>query len=234
VRSGRDLVLTDAGRALAAHARKVASLSEDALARVQDAQARGPVSLASGPGAFLHLLGPAILKARQGPYPLSLLTMKAPDAARAVLEARAHVAVGVFSTTPRELEVIPWHEFGQMVVVPETHRLAHREKLEPKDLADEALIIGPAGRRHRLSTAGVLDEHDVPWSVAVEATGWDLMVRFVSYGVGVTIINDFVPVPDGLVGIPVSNFPRLRYDIAIHRDTSHEGAKWLRDLLGEF
>lgn len=233
VRNGRDLVLTDAGRLLAAHARKVASLSEDVLARAREAETRGPVALATGPGAFLHLLGPAIQKARQGPFPLRLLTMKAPDAARAVIEAHAHVAIGAFEHIPKELEITPWREFGQMVVVPRTHRLADREQLAPNDLAGEKLVIGPVGRRHRISTARVLEEHDVPWSVAVEATGWDLMVRFVGYGVGITIINDFVPLPDDLVGIPVSHFPRLSYDIATHPDTPHEGATWLRDLILE-
>ena len=231
---GRDLVITEAGRLLAKHAREVSSLNEDVLARLEDQQQRGPVSLVTGRGAYLHLLGPAILEAREGPYPLRLLTKKSPSAARAVLEARAHVAMGVFSGAPDELDVTPWHKYGQMVVVPESHHLATREKLHPTDLDGESLIIAPAGQPHRLSTAQVLDEHDVSWNVAVEATGWNLMVQFVSYGVGITIINDFVPLPDDLVGIPVSDFPTVEYDVAIHRDTSHDGARWLRDLLCEF
>src|SRR6056297_1712411 len=62
IRSGRDLVLTDEGRMLAAHARQVASLTDDVMANIKEDRERSPVVLASGPGAFLHLLGPAILE----------------------------------------------------------------------------------------------------------------------------------------------------------------------------
>ncbi|MGM0558367.1 MAG: LysR family transcriptional regulator [Myxococcota bacterium] len=234
VRNGRDLVLTEAGRLLAAHGRKVGALSDDVLAQIHDTQKRGPVTLAAGTGAFLHVLGPAIEEAREGPYPLNVLVTKSYTAASALLEARAHVGVGVFSNASSELEVVPWHEYGQMVAMPRDHALAGRKQLEPEDLAGEPLVIADEGLPHRVSTENVLDEHDVPWSVAVEATGWELMVRFVKYGFGVTIINDFVPLPDELVGIPVSGFPTLRYDIAIAADTSHEGTLWLRDLLLEY
>jgi DNA-binding transcriptional LysR family regulator len=231
VRSGRDLVLTEEGEMLAAHAREVASMTDNVLARLDEEEAPSPVVLASGPGAFLHLLGPAILEAREGPYPLRLLTMRSPAAAKAVIEARAHVAVGVFHEGYERLEVEVWREIGQKVVVPEEHWLAGRGRLEPTDLEGEQLVIAPAGQPHRVSTEQVLAEHDVGWSVGVEATGWQLMMRFVTYGMGITIINDFVPVPEGLVGIPVEGFPVVDYSVATRPDTRHGGADWLRGLI---
>jgi len=235
VRNGRDLVLTDAGKLLAAHGRRVGALTQDVLARLDDAQKRGPVTLAAGTGAFLHILGPAIERAKNdGAYPLQVQVTKSYTAATALLEARAHVGVGAFSRDATELEVVPWKQYGQMVAMPRAHRLADREQLEPGDLAGESLVIADEGLPHRVSTENVLEEHEVPWRVAVEATGWNLMVQFVRYGFGVSIINDFVPLPDELVGIPVSGFPKLRYDIAIHPEMGHDGAFWLRDLLLEF
>lgn len=228
---GRELMLTEEGQMLAVHARQVAALTDDVLQRVRDEEARAPVVLASGPGAFLHLLGPAIIEAQESPYRLELWTMMSPAATKAVLEARAHVAVAVFHEQVDELELHPWCEIGQMVVMPEGHRLAKRNELTPEDLEGEALVIAPAGGRHRMSTEAVLAEHNVSWHSAVEATGWDLMVRFVSYGLGITIINDFVPVPEGLVGVPVRGFPSVRYSVAVRRDTPHQGARWLLELL---
>lgn len=231
VREGRDLVLTEEGKLLAAHAREIASMTDDVLARIDDSHERGPVVLAARRGAFLHLLGPAILEAREGPYPLRLQPMSGSEAADALLEARVHVAVQVFEQDRDGLELQPWREVGQKVVVPEDHRLAERDRLEPEDVAGESLVVAPAGQPHRISTARVLDEHDVPWSVGVEASGWPLMVRFVTYGMGIAIINDFVPVPDGLVGIPVDGFPSVDYSVAIRSETHHDGARWLFDLV---
>ncbi len=184
--------------------------------------------LASGPGAFLHLLGPAILRAREGPYALRLLTKRAPQAAAAVRKARAHLAVGVFHTGAGGLQLHRWRQVGQMVVVPEDHRLAQRRVLDPKDLDGEALVIAPDGKPHRVSTARVLAQD---WRVGVEATGWQLMMRFVTYGMGITVINDCVSVPSGLVGIPVRGFPTVDYSVARRPDMRHEGAKWLFELL---
>ena len=231
VREGRDLALTEAGELLATHAREVASMTDDVLARIDEDHQRSPVILAARRGAFLHLLGPAILEAREGPYPLRMRPMAASDAAKAVVEARVHVAVNVFEQRWEGLDVHPWREIGQQVVVPEDHRLAEHERLEPEDVAGESLVVAPAGQPHRVSTARVLADHNVPWSVGVEATGWPLMMRFVTYGMGITIINDFVPVPDGLVGIAIDGFPTVEYSVAIRSDTHHEGARWLYDCI---
>jgi DNA-binding transcriptional LysR family regulator len=36
------------------------------------------------------------------------------------------------------------------------------------------------------------------WSVAVEATGWELMLQFARVGLGIAVVNDFCTVPRGL------------------------------------
>lgn len=232
VRRGRDLVLTPAGERLAAHARHVASMTGEVMAQIHDDWSSSPVVLAAGPGAFLHLLGPAILTAKHGKYPLRLLTMRSPRALTAVAEARAHLAVGVFQPTSNLL-VYPLLEVGQMVVLPADHPLAGRDELSPDDLDGASLVIAPEGQPHRVTTAQVLDSRGVSWRVGVEATGWELMMRFVVYGMGVTIINDYVPVPDGLVGIPVEGFPTVTFSVAIREDSPHQGARWFLERLQE-
>ena len=47
-------------------------------------------------------------------------------------------------------------------------------------------------------------------SVAVEARGWELVIQFARYGLGVTVVNDFCPVPRGLVGVRLEKGPRGR------------------------
>jgi DNA-binding transcriptional LysR family regulator len=91
--------------------------------------------------------------------------------------------------------------------------------------------VAPEQQPHRVSIARALKEHGVSWQVGAEVTGWPLMMRFTRYGMGLAVINDFVPVPDGLAGIPIRNFPTFQYDAAIRADTPHKGAQWLLDLL---
>jgi DNA-binding transcriptional LysR family regulator len=230
-RDGRDLILTNAGDTLAAHAREVAELTDDVLARIDDDHRRNPVVLAARRGAFLHILGPAIQHALEGPYPLRMTPMSAADAAEALREARIHLAVNVFETHHDHLTHHPVCEVGQQVVLPEDHPLADRDSLSPDDLADQPLIVAPEGQPHRLAIAHTLADHDVPWRVGAEATGWPLMMRFALYGMGITVINDFVPVPDGLVGISAPEFPSFQYEAAIRADTHSDAAQWLLEAV---
>ena len=56
----------------------------------------------------------------------------------------------------------------------------------------------------------------MPWTVAVEATGWDLMLSFVQLGVGAAVVNAYCRLPRGLRGIPIPELPTLRYHV-FHR-----------------
>ena len=233
-RRGRKLELTDAGKLLAAHARQVAALTESALTTLRDHARRDAVTLASGSGALFYMLGPAIQAARQGPYHLSLLNMRSPKTVGALLEARAHVAVGVFAHETPGLERSPWRSVGQMVVVPRGHRLAHLTSISPDLLADEQLIMASTRGLHRQSLERVLEAHGVPWQRATEVDGWNLMLQFVRYGMGVTLINDYVPLEPDLVGIPAPAFSRVMFEVATRQDLAHAGGRWLRDLLMGF
>lgn len=224
-KTGRALVLTPQGQMLATHARLVASMSDDVLARVLNVQQSEPMILAAGEGAFLHLLGPALRQARDHGLAMRLMPSRSDQAQAAVVEGRAHVAIGVFDSPPA-MRLIPWRQVGQMLVVPRDHRLANKQMIHPRHLDGESLVIAPGDQPHHISTANVLDAHGVTWRVGVEVSGWALMVRFVSYGMGVAIINDFVPLPDDLVGIPTAGFPTIEYSALVHRQLSHVGARW--------
>lgn len=231
IKNGRELVLTEQGEMLATHAREVASLTEGTLARMRDSNTGGTVSIATGPGAFQHLIGPMIPEIRQGPYDLRLLTMRGREAAAAVREARVHVAVGVYENRDEGLERFPIVEVNQMVVMPEDHRLADRETLAPSDLAGESLVAPPAGHPNRKTTERVME--GFAWQSSVEALGYELAVQFVGYGMGVTILNDFFDVPEGMVGVPIAGFPTVVMEAAIREGTSHEGARWVAERLAK-
>src|SRR5262245_64804507 len=59
-RAGRQILLTDRGRRVAAHAREALTRADLFLRELRGEPARDLVTLASGEGAFLYLLGPAL------------------------------------------------------------------------------------------------------------------------------------------------------------------------------
>src|SRR5690606_31456434 len=78
---------------------------------------------------------------------------------------------------------------GSMLVVQRGHPLASRKRVGPDDLRNMALVVPPAGRPHRIALARLLDDRRVPWTVAVEASGWELAIHFAGLGLGVTVVN---------------------------------------------
>ena len=45
----------------------------------------------------------------------------------------------------------------------------------------------------------------------VETLGWELMIQFARYGMGIAVVNDFCTVPRGMVGIPLDGAPSVEY-----------------------
>jgi DNA-binding transcriptional LysR family regulator len=59
--------------------------------------------------------------------------------------------------------------------------------------------------------AQALRAASVPWSVAVEASGWELTLHFVSLGLGLAVVNACCRLPPGLVARPLPELPRTVY-----------------------
>lgn len=226
-RQGRELVLTAEGRRLAAFGREVQARGRDVLAELRGEETRGPIVLASGQGAFLYLLGAAIRRFPKERWPLRVVSMSGPATLAAVRDARADVGVAVLNGAPAELDAHELRRVGQIVLLPRGHRLAKRRRLAPGDLDGERLIVPPEGSPHRAMLAQALGAAGAGWSVAVEATGWELMIQFVRYGLGIAVLNDFCPVPRGFVGVRLEGVPEVTYSVVTRRGEARES----RDVL---
>lgn len=229
-RRGRRLVLTDAGRAVLAFARDQAERTGRLLADLRGARDTAPTLLAAGEGSYLYLLGPTLRAAHTDGLRLRLRVRDAVGAVEAVRTADAHVAVAPVDEAPADLEAVARWRVGQHVVVPAAHPLARRAALTPADLAGEDLVVGPPGGPHRAALEAALT--DVPWRVAVEASGWPLTLRFVALGVGLAVVNDCCPPPPGCVALPFPAMPRRAFFALRRRDPDPPpGARALWHLL---
>ncbi|MGH1342221.1 MAG: LysR family transcriptional regulator [Nannocystales bacterium] len=211
-RRGRRLVLTDAGIEALRFAREMRSRTQDFIASVRGHAPTSPLILAAGEGSFLYLLGPAIRSfVRSAVAPLRLLTRAAEPAIEAVRVGDAQLAVAVAAEVPDQLQGQPLAEFQHVAVVPKTHRLATRTKISLASLAGEALVVPAQGSRLRQTLATGFSASGHELSVAVEASGWEPMLHFASLGLGPAVVNGCCRVPRGMVGVPVSDLPRVRY-----------------------
>jgi len=230
-REGKTLSLTPEGKQLASFGREVQQRGTGVLEQLRGEALSGPVVLASGQGAFLYLLGPAIRRFPKQKWPLRLLSMPGPDAIQAVRDARAHLGVVATDHPPDDLSSEPLVAVGQKVIVPSGHRLARRRTVRAAELDGERLVVAPAGSPHRTMLDQLLQAAGCEWTVAVEATGWELMLQFAKYGLGAAVVNDFCAVPSGMAGVILQGAPTVDYQLITRAGLTSDGTRALRKLI---
>ena len=226
-RLGRRLALTTHGEAVARYGRESLARTQAFMQELQTGHQALPVTMAAGDGAYLYLLGPAIQRhLRRASSPTTLLTLDRESAIAAVRAGKAGLAVAPLETIPPDLEATLLTTVGQVLVVPKGHALAKKKTLKLRDLAGVRLVVPAAGRPHREMLSRMLQSAGVNWEVAVEASGWELMLQFVKLGAGMAVVNACCNIPKGFVAVPLPDLPSLSFHIFHLRGQSREG-DWL-------
>ncbi|WP_245679314.1 LysR family transcriptional regulator [Actinomadura hibisca] len=217
-REGRRLHLTPEGEAVARFARDLETRTTSFLAELQGTSPERIPTLAAGEGAFLYLLGETVRTASPRPR---LINADRARTLTAVRTGRADLGVAVLDVLPTDLEATPLATYPQTLVVPEDHPLASRPTLPLQDLAGAALVVPPPHGPHRIMLERALRAAEVPWTIAVEATGWPLILHFASLGVGLAVVNGCVRPPKGMVQREITDLPPVPY-YAVHLPARHD------------
>ena len=212
VRRGRSIEITEAGKKVQRFARELASSTVAFQNDLLERDTAQTVVLAAGEGSFLYLLGEGIrahLVDRK--HSLQLLTADGAAAVEAVLSGRAHLGVASLETIPNGLAAEPLTRVGQKVAIPKQHALSKLRRIRLSHLEGAELIVPPAGRPHRVMLSQMLQSAQVDWKVAVEASGWEVMLHLVRLGMGLAVVNACCRVPPGVVTRPLPELPALQY-----------------------
>jgi hypothetical protein len=173
------------------------------------------VVLVAGEGTLLYLLSGPIHEMSLAPdVRVRVLTRDRDGIVSALESGEAHLGVVPLDAVPDRLDATLLRTVGMKVVFAKGHPLARKRRLRLRDLAGQRLILPPADRPHRQMVARALASANVPWELAVEAAGWELMLRFARLGIGLAIVNDICSVPRGAVSRPLRELPGLRYMVA--------------------
>ena len=188
---GRGLVLTDAGRALAATAREMSVAIAKAEAE-WDAFRNTPVgsvTLATFPtGGQMFLPG---LLARVDALPGLTLTCSdrdPPSDGFATLTADFDVVLAHDMELPKstaDIIVVPVMTEPLDIALPSSHRLADREYLVPKDLIGERWIGNPWGYPFESWLNRVLSTTEVPMNVVQQFADTHIIEALVAAGFGI-------------------------------------------------
>jgi DNA-binding transcriptional LysR family regulator len=182
-RSGRRLVPTREGEALYALARP--------LVEGIDGLDAGELHVAAGSSTILYLL-PRIVAAFRAAQPevrLILHNVTGAGGLNLLRSDEVDLAVGSMLDVPADLGYAPVYEFAPMLITPPDHPLARKRDIALQDLSPYGLILPP----QRLTTYRLVDlvfqQARVPYTVALEVGGWEVIKQYVAMGMGISIVT---------------------------------------------
>ncbi|BCJ61431.1 LysR family transcriptional regulator [Micromonospora endophytica] len=228
-RDGRRLTLTAAGERLAAYALDSRRRADEFLRELHHESAP-TLTVAAGRGALRWVIGEPIRRIGRQGRRVHVITADRDAALAALNTGRADLAVIAHDPPGRQVEARQIAAYRQVLVIDDGHPLASRRQVRLRDLDGLDLVVPPAGRPHRRALDRSLLDAGVRWQVAAEVDGWDLLVHLAALGVGATVVNGCVGLPDGLRAVPIHGLPRIRYWAAWRPPRAH----LVRDLLEQF
>lgn len=151
----------------------------------------GELHVAAGSSTILYLL-PKIVAAFRAAHPevrLSLHNVTGAGGLDLLRSDAVDLAVGSMLDVPNDLSYAPVYRFEPMLITPLDHPLAGKPDLSLQDLSPYGLILPP----QRLTTYRMVDlvfqQNRVPYTVALEVGGWEVIKQYVAMGLGISIVT---------------------------------------------
>ena len=226
-KQGRILSLTPAGQTLLVHARRAHEADVALLAELRGEAPTTPLVIATGEGAWLHLVGPRL---RPHAARVRVLVRDRAATLAAVRAGEAHVGITVSEADESDLLTETLSSVAPHVLLPRTHALAKRASLRFGDLRAQALVLPPVGGPFRVTLDAAFQKHGVTPHVALEATGWEAQRHAVKWGLGLAVVSGLCPPLPGTVARRIDGLPRSRYVLVRRRDLPARAD--LRELVG--
>lgn len=181
----------------------------------------GEVVIAAGESTIIYLLPTLVAEFRQR-HPnihVQLRNVTGRDGLAMIREDEVDFAIGSMLDVPSDISYQPVYSYDPALIVPTGHALADRENIALEDIAPYGLILPP----RRLTTWRLVDrvfqKHKVPFNVALEVGGWEVIKRYVELDFGISIVTGIcLREGDRLVAKNMSNyFPRRSYGVVMRR-----------------
>ncbi len=225
-RTRRRITVTEAGEVLYELARPLVegweSLDRDFRASLQGLQ-RGALTIAAGTSTIQYLL-PTLVQAFRESMPgvhLELANVTGKDGLALLREDKADFAVGSMLDVPYDLAYAPVYHYDPMLIMPPDHPLADKDDITIEDLSPYGLILPP----QRLTTFRLVDlvfqQRQIPYTVAIEVGGWEVIKHYVAMGLGISIVTGICLNDEDRAHLAIRNmrryFPQRSYGVVMRK-----------------
>ena len=183
----------------------------------------GEVTIAAGSSTIQYLLPPLVREFREHrpDVRLQLANVTGKDGLALLRSDQVDFAFGSMLDVPHDLSYEPVHWFDPMLILPPDHTLAAKPEIALADLSPYGLILPP----QRLTTYRMIDlvfqQARVPYQVAIEVGGWEVIKQYVAMGLGISIVTGICIQPEDEKRLAVRNmrryFPQRSYGVVVRK-----------------
>jgi LysR family cys regulon transcriptional activator len=167
------------------------------------AQDSGTLSIATTHTQARYVLPVPVAKLRdQYPKVSVSLHQGSPDqVARMVMDEVAEIGIATESLSDYpDLVTLPCYEWQHVLVLPQTHPLAKKERIHIEDIAAEPLVTYHPSYTGRTRIDGVFAQRKLQPRIALEAIDSDVIKTYVRLGLGIGIVAEMAVRDDGSNG----------------------------------
>jgi LysR family cys regulon transcriptional activator len=109
--------------------------------------------------------------------------------------------------------------FDPMLIVPLDHPLAKNTSVTLEEISKYGLILPPRHLSTWRMVKYVFQQHNLTFTVTLEAGGWEVIKKYVELGMGISIVTDIcLTGTEKLVRIPLTQyFPQRGYGLVLRK-----------------
>ena len=191
-RLGKSVRLTAAGELLSEYSKRLLSLREEALLAIGELRglSRGSLRLGANETTCLYVL-PEVLAAFTRSYPhvqVDIQRAITRSITERVIEGKLDFGIVTLPIRNARLQSITIHRDELALIVGPEHQLAPRRSVKMTDLESEPFILHKIGTTTRERLMKHFNDGGVKMKVTMELASIETIKRFVSIGMGISIV----------------------------------------------
>jgi len=223
-RRGPVLKLTPDGEALYALAKPLVdgidSLEENFAAQHGKLDS-GELNICAGESTILYIL-PEAVRRFVSAYPriqLKIHNETGRDGLKMLRADEVDLVVGSMMDVPDDITYQPVVTYDPALIVPLDHPLAGKTKVTLEEISQYGMILPPRHLSTWRMVKYVFQQHNLTFSVTLEAGGWEVIKKYVELGMGISIVTDIcLTGTEKLVRIPLNQyFPQRGYGLVLRK-----------------
>ncbi len=181
----------------------------------------GDLNICAGESTILYIL-PEAVKRFVAAHPrirLKIHNETGRDGLKMLRADEIDLVVGSMLDVPDDITYQPVVTFDPALITPLDHPLAQHENVTLEEISQYGLILPP----HHLSTwrmvKYVFQQHNLNFTVTLEAGGWEVIKKYVELGMGISIVTDIcLTGNEKLARIPLKQyFPQRGYGLVLRK-----------------